>query len=220
MTRDDDVKVATPQKWMDGWNRIYEEMLQASDEELLDMYTNHLVQKLGHPFLVMGRDMTGLDVLELACGDGSQLCRLGKLGCRVTGVEALHSAYLVAKRRIDLMGLSETVRLELGDIDSWPVSTAQYDIIIAIQCLQYLSERAIPRFRELLDGVRPGGFIIYSGNTEPHPNTDPPIRFITPEELESELLGWKIHAFGTETRLVKDEDIRGYVWALAQKPDA
>jgi cyclopropane fatty-acyl-phospholipid synthase-like methyltransferase len=167
----------------------------------------------------MGREMKGLKVLELACGDGSQVCRLGKLGCNVTGVEALHSAYLVAKRRVDLLGLSDTVNLELGDMNSWPVGPDEYDIIIAIQCLQYLSDRAILRLRELLDGIRPGGFFLYSGNTEPHPKTHPPIRFITPNELQAELSGWIIHAFGTETRLVKGDDIRGYVWALAQKPE-
>lgn len=218
MTRQEDVEVGTPSKWMDGWNRIYEHMLEASDEEILDFHTNHLVQKLEHAILIQQQNFAGLEVLELACGDGSEVCRLGKLGCHVTGVEALHSALLVAKRRSDLLGISEQVRLEKGDIDTWPIFHEQYDIIIAIQCLQYLSERAIPRLRELIHGVKSGGFFVYSGNILPHPKTDPPIRFVTPEELRQELSGWILHAFGTETRLIREGDIRGYVWALAQKP--
>jgi cyclopropane fatty-acyl-phospholipid synthase-like methyltransferase len=215
----EDLEVKTPKKWMDGWDRIYKEMLEAPNDELAELEVLRPIPQLMHAIHITKQDISEMTVLEVACGDGATSCYLAKHGAEVTGVEALESALNVARRRVQLLGLEEKVELRLQNMDGWPIPHESYSIVIAIQCLQYLFERTIPRLRELLAAIRPGGFFVYRGNVLPHMETDPPIRFITEAELRKELEGWTFHTFGMDQEMIRDEsDIRGHVWTVARKP--
>jgi SAM-dependent methyltransferase len=218
MTTSDNIDVATPKKWMDGWDKIYSQMLSSTDDELANINVGNRTQQLEHALAITKTDTNGLKVLELGSGDGNVSCYLARLGCHVVGVDALASAIAVAQRRSKILGLTDRVEFRLDDIDGWPILEKSYDAVIALQCLQYLFDRTIPRLREAMAAVKPGGFFVYSGNILPHFETDPPIRFITEEELRTELQGWTLHAFGTEERILKPNDLRGYVWTVARKP--
>jgi 2-polyprenyl-3-methyl-5-hydroxy-6-metoxy-1,4-benzoquinol methylase len=218
MTISDSIDVKTPKKWMDGWDKIYSQMLSATDEEIARIDVGHRTQQLEHALAITKTDSNNLKILELGSGDGNVSCYLARLGCHVIGVDALASAIAVAQRKAKILGLSERVEFRLDDIDGWPISKESYDAVIALQCLQYLFERTIPRLREAMAAVKPGGFFVYSGNTLPHLDTDPPIRFITADELRKEFEGWTLHAFGTEERILKPNDLRGYVLVVARKP--
>lgn len=218
MTISGNVDVAAPKKWMDAWDKIYSQMLSATDDELSSIDVGHRTQQLEHALAITKTDTNGLEILELGSGDGNVACYLARLGCRVIGVDALASAIAVAQRKSKLLGLADKVEFRLDDIDGWPIHEESYDVVIAIQCLQYLFDRAIGRLREAIAAVKPGGFFVYSGNIPPHYETDPPIRFITEYELRRELEGWTLHSFGTEERILNPNDLRGYVWVVARKP--
>ncbi|RDE15244.1 MAG: hypothetical protein C4K48_04155 [Candidatus Thorarchaeota archaeon] len=218
MTLSDNIEVAAPKKWMDAWDKIYSQMLSATDEELARIDVGHRTQQLEHALAITGTNTNGLKILELGSGEGNVACYLARLGCRIVAVDALASAIAVAQRKARILNLSERVEFRLDDIDGWPIERESYDVVIAIQCLQYLFDRTVPRMREAMAAVKPGGFFVYSGNVLPHYATDPPIRFVTANELRKELKGWTLHAFGTEERIIKPNDLRGYVWAVARKP--
>jgi SAM-dependent methyltransferase len=218
MTTSGNIDVVTPKKWMDAWDKIYSQMLSATDAEISRIDVGHRTQQLEHALVITKTDTNGLKILELGSGDGNVACYLARLGCYVVGVDALASAIAVAQRKSKILGLSNRVEFRLDDIDGWPIPKESYDVVIAIQCLQYLFDRTIPRLREAMAAVKPGGFFVYSGNILPHYETDPPIRFITEDELRRELKGWILHAFGTEERILNPNDLRGYVWAVARKP--
>ena len=218
MTIRNTVRVSTPKKWMDGWDKIYSQLLSGSDEELSRIDVSSRIQQLEHSLAITESDTKKMKVLELGCGDGSVACYLAKIGCHVVAVDALASAIAVAQRRARLLDLNENLEFRLDDMDGWPIEPESYDVVIALQCLQYLFDRTIPRLKEAVAAVKPGGFFVYSGNIHPHMTTDPPIRFITEEELKSELDGWTFHGFGTEERILKPGDLRGYVWTVARKP--
>ena len=219
MTVHTNIRVTAPKKWMDGWDKIYSRMLSASDEELSKAEVDSRIQQLEHALAITESDTQNMDVLELGCGDGNVACYLAKLGCRVVAVDALASAIGVAQKRAKLLEVDEQVEFRLDDMDGWPIEPESYDVVIALQCLQYLFDRAIPRLKEAIAAVKPGGFFVYSGNILPHMETDPPIRFITEEEIKAELDGWTFHGFGTEERILKPGDLRGYVWTVARKPE-
>jgi len=206
------VNVAAPKKWMDGWDKIYSEMLSASDEELSHIDVGPRIQQLEHALAITESNTQNMDVLELGCGDGSAACYLAKIGCRVVAVDALVSALAVAQRRSKILNLNENVEFKLDDMDGWPIEPESYDV--------YLFDRALPRLREAIAAVKPGGFFVYSGNILPHLDTNPQIRFIEEEEIRSELEGWTLHGFGTEERIMKPGDLRGYVWVVARKPES
>ena len=218
MTVGSNVIVTAPKKWMDGWDKIYSQMLSASDDDLSRLDVGPRIQQLEHALAITESDTKKMNVLELGCGDGSVACYLAKIGCTVTAVDALASAIAVAQRRARILKLERSVEFKLDDMDGWPLEQESYDVVIALQCLQYLFDRTIPRMREAIAAVKPGGFFVYSGNILPHMETDPPIRFVTEEELKAELEGWIFHGFGTEERILKPDDLRGYVWTVARKP--
>jgi SAM-dependent methyltransferase len=219
MKEDENVKVAAPEKWMNGWDKFYKEMLSASDDDLKQLDVSRPVQWFARALAVAKIDPKDHHILELASGDGAVACYLGLLGCRVEGVEALANAVEVAGRRIRVLNLKDNVSVKLGDMDGWDLGTEKYDSIVIIQSLQYLFDRTMPRFREILNAIRPGGFFVYSGNILPHFDTDPPIRFITEKELKAELDGWTFYCFGSDEAIVsKEEDVRGYIWVVARKP--
>jgi SAM-dependent methyltransferase len=218
MTIKSNVKVPAPKKWMDGWDKIYSQLLSKSDEELSQIDVGHRIQQLEHALAITESDTNNMNILELGCGEGSVACYLARIGCHVVAVDALASAIAVAQRRASLLNLNENLEFRLDDMDGWPIEPESYDVVIALQCLQYLFDRSIPRLREAISAVKPGGFFVYSGNILPHMKTDPPLRFITEEELKSELDGWTLHGFGTEERILNPGDLRGYVWAVARKP--
>ncbi len=220
MTEANEIKVAAPKKWMDGWDKIYSQMLSASDEELSRLDVGPRIQQLEHALAITKLDTNGMEVLELGCGDGSVACYLAKIGCKVTAVDALASAIAVAQRRVKILGLEQNIQFRLDDMDGWPINPQSFDIVIALQSLQYLFDRALPRLKEAIASVKPGGFFVYSGNILPHYETDPPIRFIVEDELRKELEGWTFHGFGKEERAItKPEDVRGYIWIVARKPE-
>ncbi len=220
MTQDENIPVAAPEKWMEGWDKIYKKLLDQSDDELKDFDAPHMLQMLVHALMISGlTDLSKIHVLELACGDGSGLCYLGKHGCKVEGIEALGSAVSLAQRRVHALGLQDRISVRLGDIDGWDIGHEKFDVIIILQSLQYLFDRTLPRLQEILQAIKPGGFFVYSGNILPHFDTDPPIRFITEDELHQVLNGWTMHNFGTEQMLIKPGDLRGYVKVIARKPE-
>ena len=218
MTTASNIEVAAPKKWMDGWDKIFSQMLSSSDEELSRLDVGPRIQQLEHALAITESDTQNMDILELGCGDGSVACYLARIGCRVIAVDALASALAVAQRRAKILNLNENVEFRLDDMDGWPIEPESYNVVIALQCLQYLFKRTVPRMREAIAAVKPGGFFVYSGNILPHLDTTPPIRFIEEEELKSELKGWTLHGFGTEERLMNPGDLRGYVWVVARKP--
>jgi 2-polyprenyl-6-hydroxyphenyl methylase/3-demethylubiquinone-9 3-methyltransferase len=219
MTAGNNVEVSAPKKWMDGWDKIYSQLLSSSDKDLSQINVGPRIQQLEHALAITESDTSQMKVLELGCGGGSVACYLAKIGCHVVAVDALASAIAVAQRRAKLLGLQENPLFRLDDMDGWPIESESFDIVIALQSLQYLFDRAIPRLREAIAAVKPGGFFVYSGNIRPHKDTTPPIRFITENELKSELTGWTLHGFGIEERILKPGDLRGYVWTVAKKPN-
>ena len=204
-----------PQKWMDGWNGVFEREKNASDDQLSELMVNYNVQYLIQ--LMLMKEKRDLKILDMACGSGKEACYLAKVGS-VTAFDALDSAIEVANRRAEILGISDKVDFSIGDLLTWRIEKASYDIITAIQCLQYLFDHTIDKIKEIMAGVKPGGFFVYSGNILPHFPTDPEIRFVTKEELEELFDGWIMHSIGTEERLLRPGDLRGFISLIAQKP--
>ena len=211
------LSVAAPEKWMAGWDNYFKKMLEQPDEALAELgLITPPVQVLAGP---LHGKKEGLKGIDLACGHGSSTLFLAKNGVHMEAIDALASAIEVVNKRANLMQLKEKVNAYQKDIDGWDIKPESYDIVIATQCLQYLFDRAIPRLQELAAAVKPGGFLVYSGNVPPHFKLEPPMKFIYQKDLDEIFKGWVYHSKGTDERLMRPGDLRGYIWLVAQKPD-
>jgi 2-polyprenyl-3-methyl-5-hydroxy-6-metoxy-1,4-benzoquinol methylase len=208
--------VDAPDKWMKGWDAYNKKLLESDDERLNElMFIHPAVQALGGTLLRMEKE---LEALDLACGAGKTTCFLAKMGCKVHAIDALESSVAITQRRAEVLQVAAKVTVEQKNIDGWELPPESYDIIVATQCLQYLFDRAIPRLREIAAAIRPGGFVIYSGNIPPHFKTDPPMKFIFEKDLKEIFDGWTFYSLGRDERLMRPDDLRGYLWLVAQKP--
>lgn len=218
MTSNNDwIAVPAPDQWMTGWDKYHKKLLQAPEEQLTFMGF------IAHPVQVLGSHMRGnyqnMNILELGYGDGRYACFLAKLGCKVHAIDALKSAVEITKKRAKVLGIEDQVKAELKNMDGWDVPRDKYDVIVAVQVLQYLFDRAIPRLKEIAEAVKPGGYIVYCGNILPHFDTDPPMKFIVQEELEELFNGWTFLSLGSDKRLLRPNDLRGYLWTVVRKPN-
>ena len=211
-----EIQVPAPDKWMQGWDNYYKKQLEKKEnlKELIGI--SPPVQVLAGPLYATIKEEKS--ALDLACGDGRTTCFLAKLNCNVQAIDALPSAIELTKTRAEILGFSKKVTTELKDIDGWDMGKEQYDIIIATQCIQYIFDRAIPRLKEIAEAIKPGGFVVYSGNIPPHFETDPPMKFVREEELKEIFEGWTFHSIGNDLRLLRPGDLRGYIWIVAEKP--
>jgi S-adenosylmethionine-dependent methyltransferase len=105
-----------------------------------------------------GHVRSDMTVLDVGCGQGTQLIELASLGCDVTGVEPSEKLQQLCTRgarqrgvRVEL--LDGTIE-ELGDA----VGDRRFDLVCAHGLLMYLDDRpgAISR---LADRVEPGGLL-------------------------------------------------------------
>jgi SAM-dependent methyltransferase len=211
----ENLKTETPELWMDGWSNLYKKQSELTDEELKKLDPSYPVQL----FLSLA-ETKGLNVLEFASGNGDNAFSLYEAGCNVTGFDASASSMELLKYRAGLLGVDPVrFKMSLADMLTFPFEKDEYDVILANQCLQYLFDNTISKFREIADKIKPGGWFIYSGNILPHKATEKPIRFITPEEIKENLKGWVFHSFGTDEILLRKDDLRGYVHFVARKPE-
>ena len=215
--KNENIKVVAPDKWMAGWDNYFKKMMEQPDEALVDTSAHF------HPVIILSSKINGKcdnwNALDLGSGHGQYALHLAKLGCNVDAIDALDSAVAITKRRAKILNLSDKINAMKKDIDGWEIKEESYDIILAIQCLQYLFDRAVPRLKELASAVKPGGFLVYTGNIPPHFETDPPMHFIYPEELKEIFKDWIYHNFGSDERLLRPNDLRGYVYLCVQKPE-
>lgn len=125
-----------------------------------DYYERPLVDSLG--------DLTGLDVLELGCGDGGLLFHLIDSGAAsVTGVDLSPGMVDVARARVERFRPQATAAFVAGPIESLALESASYDLIVGKWILHHIEIRTVAREIERL--LRPGGHAKFYENHAGNP---------------------------------------------------
>lgn len=118
------------------------------------------------PVFELCGDVTGLDVLDLGCGEGYCSRELASRGARsVTGVEL--SAEMVELARVQEAELRQGIAYRQGDVTALVDDAASYDLAVAVFVYNYLDlEATRASFREVRRVLRPGGHFVFA---VPHP---------------------------------------------------
>jgi SAM-dependent methyltransferase len=118
------------------------------------------------PVFELCGDVTGLDVLDLGCGEGYCSRELASRGARsVTGVEL--SAEMVDLACSQEAELRQGILYRQGDVTSLADAAASYDLAVGVFVYNNLDlEATRASFREVRRVLRPGGRFVFA---VPHP---------------------------------------------------
>jgi SAM-dependent methyltransferase len=134
--------------------------------------------------------------LDAGCGEGQDLRFLAERGYRATGLDFTATGIAKARRLLQERELpAELIRLDLRDLGSErdPLVGRQFDLVLAVNALQFMGADASDALDGLRNMVRPGGVIGLSlfareGN---QPEVRDGIWFIRLPDLLARFQGWQ-----------------------------
>jgi len=113
---------------------------------------------------------SGGAALDAGCGEGQDLGFLAQSGYDATGLDFAETGIEKAEKLLALQG--QKARLEVADLARWETEQ-RFDLVIAINCLQFLGHDA-PRVLERLQNlVAPGGVFGFSAFAREHQDENP-----------------------------------------------
>lgn len=123
-----------------------------------------------HRYAVCQEHARGLDVLDVACGEGYGAALLAKVASRVVGLDLNKSTIATAQARYRQQ---ERLSFEAGSCRDLPFSDASFDLIVSMETLEHIAEQQT-FLSEIKRVLRPAGVLIistpnrpvYSGETE------------------------------------------------------
>ncbi|WP_165585301.1 bifunctional 2-polyprenyl-6-hydroxyphenol methylase/3-demethylubiquinol 3-O-methyltransferase UbiG [Roseococcus sp. SYP-B2431] len=104
----------------------------------------------------------GLDVLDVASGEGYGSALLGKVARSVVGVDIDKESVDFANRNY----LSKGVSFQLGDATSLPVASQSVDVVVSFETIEHVADQDA-FLREIKRVLRPDGILVMSS-----PNKD------------------------------------------------
>lgn len=105
----------------------------------------------------------GMQVLDIACGEGRNSVWLARQGCEVTGIDI--SPLALAKARALASDQSARVTFEEADLHTWTWPVSACDAVVCIFIQFAAPEGRAALFARMLDALRPGGLLFLQGFT-------------------------------------------------------
>jgi ubiquinone/menaquinone biosynthesis C-methylase UbiE len=99
---------------------------------------------------------SGLDVLDVGCGQGIDVVQYARAGARVTGIDLTPRHVELARSHVRALGLS--VEIVSGDAESLPFADASFDRVSSNGVLHHTPDMPAA-LREIRRVLRPGGEI-------------------------------------------------------------
>ena len=140
------------------------------------------------PLLRAGATATALDV---GCGEGQDLLFLAQHGYVSVGLDFTETGLAKAQRLVEDNDCHAA--FFRADIATWETD-AQFDLVLAVNCLQFLGENAPSTLKYVQSLVKPGGVIGLSMFARDDAATAPVEDTIyrwTLDELQQNFIGWQ-----------------------------
>jgi len=101
--------------------------------------------------------LEGKKVLDYGCGAGDNACLLAACGAEVWGFDLSPVSIEKARRRAELMGLSNRAHFDVFAAGQTSYADAQFDIVICFAILHHLHMMLDDVYREISRITKPGG---------------------------------------------------------------
>lgn len=98
----------------------------------------------------------GMKLLDLACGDGTDLVYYKKLGAEIYGLDASDELIKIAKTKLELEG----VNLKVGLFENIPFEDDYFDVVLSKYAIM-TSANMEPVFKEIHRVLKPSGMVMY-----------------------------------------------------------
>jgi SAM-dependent methyltransferase len=132
----------------------------------------------------------GGTALDAGCGEGQDLAFLAERGYQATGIEFTPTGAAKARRFVSERGLqAEVLQHDLRSLDP----TRQYDLVLAVNSVQFMGADAPACLDALREATAPGGVVGLSlfAREPGGPEVSGTIWFTTLEDLLSRFAGWQ-----------------------------
>jgi ubiquinone/menaquinone biosynthesis C-methylase UbiE len=100
--------------------------------------------------------VSGLRVLEVACGRGGLVRTLARAGAQVTGCDFSSAALHATRSKLTSDGATIPVALVQGDAQSLPFADNSFDVVVSCETIEHLP-RVQAGLAEMFRVTRPGG---------------------------------------------------------------
>lgn len=106
-------------------------------------------------------DCRGFTVLDVGCGVGRWILKLGQIGANTIGIDISRKMVIEARRRLRLKG-NRKAELIVASATNLPFKESYFDVCLSVTCLQHVIEEVDLKrsVGELLRVVRNGGRLI------------------------------------------------------------
>ena len=152
---------------------------------VIERYRNARLKSSNFPkdlLFTMIMPLDGKRVLDYGCGAGENACLLAACGAHVTGFDLSPVSIEKARRRAELMGLSDRTQFDVLPAGKTTYPDDSFDIVIGFAVLHHLHMILDDVYREINRVLKPGGRVFF---IEPVANNRflQKLRRITPVEL-------------------------------------
>jgi SAM-dependent methyltransferase len=146
------------------WEQLWSKTLREQGEKVARRPPNaNLTAELAT--LAPGR------ALDAGCGHGAETLWLAARGWQVTAVDFSAAALAHARAMAELAGADLACRIDWieGDLASWTVETARFDLVVCLYV--HLADSVEALVRRMASGVAPGGTLFLVGHRPIDPST-------------------------------------------------
>jgi 2-polyprenyl-3-methyl-5-hydroxy-6-metoxy-1,4-benzoquinol methylase len=106
--------------------------------------------------------LEGKRLLDVGCGDGLNVAMFAKMGADVTGIDVSPGALDVARRRAEINGVADRVRLACSPIETAELPDASFDVVWGDGILHHVLDELEPTVARLARWVKDDGLILFS----------------------------------------------------------
>jgi 2-polyprenyl-3-methyl-5-hydroxy-6-metoxy-1,4-benzoquinol methylase len=144
------------------------------------------VVRYHRPFMSQGKM-----ALDVGCGEGQDLAFLAEQGYEAVGIDFTPEGVSKSQRLLQSRGLrAEVLRQDIRDLDT----SHHYDLVLAVNSLQFMGADALLCLNRLMKTVAPGGIIglsLFARNPE-EPQVAGTLFCTTLEELLERFSSWQL----------------------------
>jgi GT2 family glycosyltransferase/SAM-dependent methyltransferase len=131
--------------------------LEPTGERFHSEFQGEIALEHKHRYLLAREYVAGMDVLDIASGEGYGSAMLAEVARRVVGVDLAHEAVLFSQQRYH----RDNLEFMVGDCCDIPLPDACFDVVVSFETIEH-HDRHQQMLAEIQRVLRPGGLLIIS----------------------------------------------------------